>query len=212
MKRSLFILLTFLALTTFAQTKTINIRNYTFDFKTIFIDNEKGDSISQVELYQHNSKLLTHTLSQSEIDCNSESIELGTFETIGTTIIFYSYWASAGDAPVSPFGVRKQIYTVGKNGNLTLTKSELYIETSRQGLAENPGVNYLFLTPKNSIEKKQLKEYIKEVEQIYNGKFVLGATKNLLFKEVREKLKRQIQTATKYWEKNYTNKIGGYKI
>ena len=57
-----------------------------------------------------------------------------------------------------------------------------------------------------------MKEYISEVEQTYNGKFVFGTTRNLLFTEVRTKLKRQIQVATKGWKKQYADKIGGYKI
>ncbi len=212
MKRDLYIILTLLTVTTFGQTKTVNIRDNKFIFKTFLVDNENGDSTKQVELYRNSSKLLTHIISKFEGDCNSESIELGTFETTDTTVIFYSYWTRAGDAPVSPFGVRKQIYSVDKKGNLNLTKAELYLETSRQGWLENNGIKYLFSIPKNDKEKKQLKVYLNETEQTYNGKFVFGPTKHLLFKEVRAKLKRQIQIATKDWKKLYADKIGGYKI
>ena len=212
MKRNLFILLILLTLTSFGQTKTVSVNNYKFGFKTVFMANENGDSIKQIELYKEKLRLLTHIISKSEGDCNSESIELGTFETTETTITLYSYWTRAGDAPVSPFGVRKQIYSVDKNGNLKLTKAELYIETSRQGWGENKGIDYLFSTPKNDNQKKELIEYINDVEQTYNGKFIFGTAKDLLFTEVRIKLKRQIQAATKNWKKNYSDKIGGYKI
>ena len=143
-----------MTLTALGQTKTVSIRDNKFIFKTFLVDNENGDSIKQVELFRTNSKLLTHIILKSEGDCNSESIELGTFETTDTTIIFYSYWTRAGDAPVSPFGVRKQIYSVDRNGKLNLTKAELYIETSREGWTVNKGINYLFSIPKNNNEKK----------------------------------------------------------
>ncbi len=197
-----------MTVSTFAQTKTVSIRNYKFIFKTVLIENENGYPIKQVELYRNSSKLLTHIISKSEVDCNSESIELGSFEITDSKVLFYSFWSRTGDAPVSPFGVRKQIYSVDKNGNFSLTKSALYIETSRQDWTENKGINYLFLTPKNDYEKLQLKEYIKEVEQTYNGTFVIGITKNLLLREVKKKLKSQIHVATKNWKKKYTNKIG----
>lgn len=193
MKTSFLFILTFLAFTAFGQSRTVSVRDSGFIIKVILLDNENGDPIKQVELYRDNSKMLTHTISKSESDCNSESIELGTFETTDKTVVLYSYWTKAGDAPVSPNGVRKQIYSVDKNGKLNLTKAELYIET----WTENAGMDYLFSTPRDDDEKRQLKEYITAVEQAYNGTFIFGTARSSLLTEVRVKLRRQIQAATK---------------
>ena len=157
-------------------------------------------------------KLLTHTLSLEEGDCNSQSVALGTYETGSSALTFYSYWARAGDAPVSPYGVRKQVYRVDKAGNLYLQKGELYIETSRPGWWENRGIKYLFEAPQNDSERTALAQYISEAEKNYGGRFVLGKAKDRLFTEVRSKLKGPIQRATGTWKKYYADKLGGYKI
>ena len=212
MKKNLAILLTLFTLTTFGQTKSVSIRDTKFTFKTYFIDNENGDSIKQLDIYRDKTKLLTHTISKSEGDCNSEAIELGSYEIQDTTIIFYSYWTRAGDAPVSPYGVRIQVYNISTLGALTKGKSEIYIETSRQGWSGNKGINYLFNQPKTEKEKTELNEYIAEVEKEFSAKFVYDETKNKLLKKVKTKLQRQIQEKTKDWKKYYADKIGGYKI
>ena len=199
MKGCLFILVMFLSIAAIGQSRTVSIRNCKFTFKTVFKDNDSGDPIEQLALYRNERKLLTHTVSESVVDCNSESIELGAFDYTDSTITFYSYWATSGYV-IAPFGVRKQIYAVDKKGNLRLGQAALYIETSRRGWPENKGIKYLFVAPKNNHERAQLNDYIKAVERAYNGNFVSGAAKVLLFKEVKYRLKRQIQSATKTWK------------
>jgi hypothetical protein len=212
MKKYFFIILTILASVSFGQTKKVEIGNFKFSFKTKFINNKSGDSIKQIEIYRDNAKLITHIISEYDGDCNSESIELGDYEVTDTTLILFSYWTRAGDAPVSPFGVRKQIYQVDKSGKFNLIKSELYIETSRKGWKENKGIEYLYSTPINANQKKLLKEYIEEVEKKYNAKFVFGNYRTSLLSLVRTKLKKQILSKTKHWKDVYSNKIGGYKV
>ena len=212
MKNKLVIILSFLTFIAYGQKKNITVNNYQFTFKTVTEYNENGDSIKKIEVFRDKTKLLTHIINEVSGDCNSELIELGSYDTSDSTITFYSYWNRAGDAPVSPYGVRKQIYMVDETGKLLLTKSEIYIETSRQGWKENKGIELLFSSPKNDLEKKELKGYIAEVEKGYNAKFVFGATKDMLFKEVKTNLNNPIQKATKKWKIMYGDKFGGYKL
>ena len=58
-------------------------------------------------------------------------------------------------------------------------------------------MRYLFVSPKNEIEKRELKEYISTIEEAYNGKFVFGKEKELLFKEVKEALQRKMKSTWK---------------
>ncbi len=212
MKHNLLIIFSLLTLISYGQNKSITINNFQFTFKTIVEKNEDGDSIKKVEVFRDKTKLLSHTINEINGDCNSEAVELGNYDSTDSTIVFYSYWARAGDAPVSPYGVRKQLYKVNQTGKLFLAKSEIYIETSRQGWEDNKGIEFLFSPPKNDLEKKELKDYINEVEKNYTAKFVLGTDKDLLFEEVKTKLKKQIQKATKNWKPTYANKLGGYKM
>ena len=188
-----------------AQTTVKIINGSRFIFK-------KATAGKQLEIYRNNKKLFTHTISDIEGDCNSESVELGTFEIKDTTIIFYSYWTRAGDAPVSPYGVRKQVFSVDNMGNFKLSKAEIYIETSRQGWLDNKGIEFLFIKPKTNADRKQLQNYIHKTEKEFNAGFVFGAAKKMLFKEVKLKLKRQIRAATKNWKTSYADRMGSYKI
>jgi len=212
MKNKLVIILTLLTFIAYGQNKNVTINNYQFTFKTISENNEDGDSIKKIEVFRDKTKLLSHTIYEISGDHNSEAVELGSYNTSDSTITFYSYWNRAGDAPVSPYGVRKQIYTVDRNGKLILIDSEIYIETSRQGWKENKGIEFLFSAPQNDFDKKELKDYISSAEKDYDAKFVFGTTKELLFKEVKTKLKSQIEKATKNWKMTYGDKFGGFKL
>lgn len=212
MKNTLLILFILFHATAFAQTKVALINGNEFTFKSYLLENESGDSIKNVDIFRGNTKLLSHTILKAEGDHNSESIEVGSYEIKDTTIIFYSYWSRAGDAPVSPYGVRKQIYSVNKKGFLNLNNSQIYMETSRTGWAEGKGIEYLFTIPKNEEEVNQLNKYKADVEKEYHSKFVLEKDKNLLMKEVKFKLRTQIKESTKHWKAVYSNILGGYKI
>ncbi|MEI6766707.1 MAG: hypothetical protein WCM76_13820 [Bacteroidota bacterium] len=211
MKNKLVIIFSLLTLIAYGQNKTVTINNYNFSFNNISEYNENGDSIIRVEVLRDKTKLLTHTINEIIGDCNSESVELGCYDIVDSTIIFYSYWTHAGDAPASPYGARKQIYTVDPTGKLLLTKSEIYIEAGSQS-KENRGIEFLFSSPKNDFEKKELSVYIDAVEKKYNAKFVAGKSKDVLLKEVKIKLDKQIKKTTKHWKSLYADKIGGYKI
>ncbi len=210
MKNTLLLLL-FLPLFAYPQSaKTVTVGGYPFVFKTIGLPAESGET-EKVEVWRGTQKLLAHTLSLQEGDCNSESVELGTYQTNSATITFYSYWARAGDAPVSPYGVRKQIYQVDEKGHLRFRSGQLYVETGRPGWPENKGIEFLSEAPKSDFERAALATYIKETEAGYGGRFVFGNAQQALFREVRSKLKAPIKRATGNWKEGYANKLGGYK-
>ena len=212
MKNTLILFFIILQTTAFAQTKVELVNGNEFTFKSYLLENESGDSIKNLVVFRGNTKLLSHTILKAEGDHNSEAIEVGSYEIKDTTVIFYTYWSRAGDAPVSPYGVRKQIYAVNKKGVLNLHSSQIYIETSRSGWAENRGIEYLFTKPKNEAEVNELSIYKADVEKEYNSKFVLEKDKNLLMKEIKTKLRSQIKESTKHWKATYSNRLGGYKI
>lgn len=199
--------------TSSGQTKTAHVGGQDFVFKTQALPNENGmDSIRKLTLYRDGKSLLTHTLHETAGDHNSEEVALGTFETTDSTIIFYSYWSRAGDAPASPYGVRKQVYSVGANGALRRTHALLYIETARSSVWAHKGIMYLFDPPQNAAQEAALQEYRRGVETKYGGRFVQGKAKDALFREVRAKLKKEIADATRGWKERYSNILGGYKI
>lgn len=167
------------------------------------IENEDEFSGANIELYRNNRKLLTHTLLYSSGDCNSETVELGVYKVIDNTIVFYSYWALSGDAPVSPYGVRKQVYEVDENGRLALSYSRIYLEATRAGWGQDDyeGVSYMYEEPSDDREREMLSKYKKAVERDYNARFVRnGSEKQQLFDEVRLVLKKEIDKATSGWE------------
>ncbi len=210
-------LIFFLLLTGFyaasGQTQNRRVGGQDFVFKTESRLNEDApDSIRKLTLYRDGKPLLTHTIHETAGDHNSEAVALGTFETTDSTIVFYSYWSRAGDAPASPYGVRKQVYSVGQNGTLRRTHAVLYIETARSGEWAHKGITYLFDPPQNAAQEAALQQYIREVETQYGGRFVRGRAQKALFREVRTKLKKEIAEATRNWKERYSNMLGGYKI
>ena len=207
------ILFTVLCINVFGQTKTVIINNNNFFFKTTNTkDDNAGGYIKQLDIYKNKIKVLSYTLLKTEGDCNSQSVELGNYEIVDSTIIFYTYWAMAGDAPVSPYGVRKQTYIITAKGKLHFNNREIYIETSRRGWKENKGIEYLFTKPTNAKHRKQLKKYVSIVEKEYKATFTFGLAKTALVKAVKFKLKKEIEQNTYHWKLSYADKIGGCKI
>lgn len=174
-------------------------------FTLVQIDKDNGYVLPQsvLELYRNGKKLLTHTMTYIEGDCNSETVELGAYKIGKNEITFYSYWALQGDAPVSPYGVRKQVYNVDNNGRLRRTHSTIYLEAMRSGWGKDDyqGVDFIYENPTNESEKKLLDNYKKAIERDFHATFILSdSNKKLLFEEVRTILKDKIDKATSGWE------------
>ena len=189
--------------------ENILISNTEFTIENITNIAKSQIPIKEIELYRGNKKLLSHTISYADGDCNSIVVELGKYEIRSDSIIFYSYWALTGDAPVSPYGVRKQIYVVQNDGQLDLINGKIYLEAFKAGWGEGKykGVDYIYTPPTNKEEKALLAEYKKAIEQEYNASFVVGNRKKRLFKEVRSKLEKEIKAATKGWAE-YNSSFG----
>jgi len=186
-----------------SQTQTKIINGTTF--KIVTVSNEEKQT-EYIEIYRNDKKILTHITSRFDGDCSSENIELGAYKIKDASFVFYTYWASADRMEHNkyPFGFRKQVYTVKKNGKLHLTKSKLYIESYVGDDWElHKGMKYLKIEPQTAAEANLLKDYISKVEKKYFGIFVLGKNRDVLEKEVRKKIGNLIFENTKYWEEVY---------
>ncbi len=196
----------------FSQTKKI-INGIEFEFISKTDSDNFSDGKEFVEIFRKNKKLITHTIYELIGDCSSENLELGTYEIVNNTIHFYSYWASTDrmGQNIYPFGFRKQIYSVNKNGIIYLISSKLYIEDFPNSFEipsniktpddyNNYRANYIYLLSKKS---KKIKSYLSTIEKMYAGEFVFGKEKEKLENEVRLKLKEKIELHTDGWEKYY---------
>lgn len=156
-----------------------------------------------LEIYRNDEKILEHILSSIEGDSNSVSVELGTYEVKDSTVILYSYWALQGDAPVSPYGVRKQVYIIDCKDQPRLIDSAIYLEAMRSGWGESDykGVDFIYKNPENKEDKYLLELYKKAVERDYNAKFVTDKVlKDNLFQEVCSILRDKIDAVTIDWD------------
>lgn len=180
------------------------INGFKYEFKEESIDNLDAEG-QRVKLYRIDSsgtkkQLLSHILISSRGDCNSNSLEIGDYKISDSTLTFYSFWCTMGDAPVSPYGARKQIYKIHKDGKITLQSSAIYIETTVTYWNENEGIQYLEKQPKNETERLALNRYIQKVEKEYHATFVLGDNAQQLISDVKEALDEQIQHETGDWD------------
>lgn len=186
-----------------SQTQTKIINGTTF--KIVAVSNEEKQT-EYIEIYRNDKKILAHITSRFDGDCSSENIELGAYEIKDASFVFYTYWASADRMQHNryPFGFRKQVYAVKKNGKVHLTSSKLYIESYVGDDWEvHKGMKYLKIEPQTAAEANLLKDYISKAEKEYFGNFVLGKNRDALEKEVRKKIGNLIFENTKYWEEVY---------
>lgn len=206
MKKNKAILIIFLVLIynlCLSQSEVKLINGQKFTINTVSIN----DTIQTefIEIYRNKKKLISHILLNNEGDYSSENIEIGDYDIIVDSIIFYSYWTS-GDRMgknIYPYGFRKQTYQVSNDGSLNLVKSELYIETYVNNWTTHKGMKYLFNAPNAENAKTLFKDYVAKAEKMYSGSFVFGKEKDNLEIEIREKLKNKISAETNYWEEVY---------
>lgn len=190
----------------FGQEKTAKINNNSFDFKII---NNENSSEKILKISRDNKQpIITHTIHKDDGDCSGIQLELGTYEIQADQIIFYTYWAAADLQGILlyPFGFRKQIYDVKKNGDLELSEATIYIEEDYINDKKQEGLKFLNIKPKNKSDEQLLNHYVNVVELKYRSRFVNGKEKDFLSSEVREKLKQEILTETKDWKETYGGK------
>lgn len=174
--------------------------------KTLHLSRKMGKT------FQH---LLQHTLFYEDGDHNSTVLELGDYEVQGDRIVFYSYWANAGDAPTSYSGVRKQVYQVSHKGRVTLKESQLYIDSgwrSEEYEASDHGGQYIDKKLNSPEQNLALQKYIRLIEKKFGGKFVFLEEAKHLIKEVKTKLETEIQKNTADWKKDSSFQSFGVRI
>jgi len=180
-----------------------------FKFEQIEEEGEIGYPIRTLVMYRKDEggwkKLLSHTLDERSGDHNSIAIELGSYKVEGNKVIFYSYWAKAGDAPASPYGARKQVYRVeNATAKVRFYEASLSIDTGPMSMESEKtqgGSAYLTTVIRTEQERGWFRDYIRLVEQNYGGDFVYGEDAFELKQEVRASMKDRIAEATKDWEK-----------
>ena len=179
----------------FASSQEITINNHHFTIVTEKYDlyASKGEVM---RFYRdiHDKKPLFHLiLNDATGGCSSRSLEDGAYEIEGDKIKLYSFFHRQGDAYSEPYGAKIMEYEVLNSGELKKISSKVYIETAQRGYENNRGMNYLFQAPKTEQEKRELLDYIKQVEEEYLSTFLLGEEGKFLIKEVKEALKRKVK-------------------
>ncbi|SFV53835.1 hypothetical protein MNB_SV-14-1770 [hydrothermal vent metagenome] len=180
-----------------ASLEHITINNYDFSIvkEDYHIYDSKG-KIMKMYLEENNNNLtfvLRLTLHDETGGCTSRSIQKGAYEINGSVITLYNYWDRKGKAYLAPYGWRIQKYKVLSSGKLKQIFGQIYLESTKQSYENDSGLKYLFTSPKTDEERAKKEEYIKEIEQKYKAKFVLGKEKNRLKEEVEEALKRKLK-------------------
>lgn len=117
---------------------------------------------------------------------------------------------AASDAPVSPWGARKQVYSVNESGGLKREASYLYIESGRAGWPENDGVEFLYTQPQTESDEGRYMDYVKKMESEYEGTFVFGKNADSLVNEVKSRFKDYLLTLKKSWRQSENS--FGFKI
>lgn len=148
---------------------------------------KKGDS--------DNSKpCFSFTLENQSGGCGEQSRQEGTYELNGTQLTLYSHWDRSGKAYDTPKGDRIQHYKIDKNGSVTFLDGRLYIETESKNYDKQSAIQYLYESPKNTIEENALERYKKRVEEYFKGKFVHDNERKQLHKQVQNALMKKRKT------------------
>jgi len=186
----------------FSKNDTIKIGEHNFVIKYFStISGVCNDPDKEIKIYQGQKSVLRHIIHQGSCDSNSVAYEMGNCIAGDSCIILYSFWCRQGDTPISPFGARKQVYTIDDKGQLRMTDSQFYLERCYyDGYNEIcNGMKYLHETPKTKEEKQIFRKHINQLQKEYKARFVFGEESDLLLKEVRGVMKDQIQEYTHYW-------------
>jgi hypothetical protein len=185
-----------------ASLEHLSINKY--DFSSVIEHYDIYDSKGVVmKLYREEknknlSFVLRLTLQDSTGNCSSRSMEDGSYEVNGSTIILYSLWTRRGKAYLTPYGARIQHFEIQNDGTLKQTSGQIYLETTRRKHDNNSGMKYLFTPAKTDEEKKEFNAYVKEVERIYSASFISKDDEvKALIKEVKMALKRKMKSTWK---------------
>lgn len=187
---------------------TVTISGFSYIIKKVEENgNELGEKVTYIHFKSLHQKAEKNTLKEHCLydgigDCNSESIELGGYKISDSSVTFYSFWCHTGDAPVSPWGARKQVFSPNRSGKLEMVYSELYLEAGNPGWPETKGVEFLHEPVQTKADREDFHNYILLMEKKYQADFVYGKRADSLLKETRAFLKSEISRNTKHWKPN----------
>ena len=164
--------------------------------------NEYGDKGIEMKLYQTEASkdalpLFSFTLENQSGSCGAKSTQEGMYEINGTHMTLYTHWDRSGREYNAPRGDRIQHYEIDKNGTVTFKDGKLYIERQAKSYDKESGMLFLFKEAVTSTQKENLKQYIRSVEEIFEGKFVFGEEAKQLHEKVDKALMKKKQTRWK---------------
>jgi hypothetical protein len=200
-----------LELVTAQHIQKIQLRGFEFTFKTGGSNVGDVDDDSVLFIYRGNKQLLSHVLLQNWGDCNSVSVEMGKYFIGDSTLTFYTFWAHMGDANQSPYGARRQVYTINAEGKIKQTEGTFYEELVdyKLGMIEEGALFDTVFSPEQ-LKAKSL-EYLAEAEAAYHAKFVSGAEAEALLALTRKKLGEIYIRQTGDWEESPWGKSMGFR-
>ncbi len=195
--KKILLILAILSQYIFASVEQVTINKHEFRIvtKSYDVEDTKG---KYIKLYKDEKMLFRFTLKDSTGSCSAKSLIDGHYEIEGNKITLYSFWNRRGKAYLAPYGARIQIYEVLTSGELKLISARVYVEASKYKLDKDSGMRFLFKTPKNKIEKKELQQYVSEIEKQYVAEFIFGEEAKLLIQEVRESLRRKMKSSWRH--------------
>jgi len=173
--------------------------NFTILKESYDLYNSKGKSM---KIYREESDedlhfLMTFVLEDKSGGCSGKSIQEGTYKIEADKITFYTSWDRQGDAKEEPFGARKEVYKIGRDGKMHLLKSQFYIEDHARKKHDKSGMQYLFTPPVNADEKALLQAYVTSMQNHFKGEFMLDDAAVKLQEEVQKALH---QTPKSVWK------------
>jgi len=134
-------------------------------------------------------------------NCSGKSIQRGVWQSDGEVLVLYTLWTRSGSIREAPYGAKIARFRLQPDGSLKQTSAKIYIESHRKMRHDTSGMPYLFHEPKNDSEKALLQAYMRQMEKVYGGKFVVGKEAEALLHEVREEIKKEEKREQSVWKK-----------
>lgn len=196
---SLFLIITQLLFSAELKHVTMGHQDFSIVTESYDIYGSKGEVMKFYKEERNNDLtfVLRLTMTDHTGSCADKAIQEGAYEINRTNITLYSFWDRRGKAYDAPYGARVAHYKLSDDRTLVKEASYIYIESERKKYNDESGMKYLFTPPQNEEERKELQNYIEDVERQYKGTFVYGDEAKVLIKEVKKALKRKMQRA---WE------------
>lgn len=176
-----------------ASLEHITIRDHDFSIVTEKYDiyDSKGEVMKLYREERNNDLrfVLSFTLKDSTGTCSDKSMQQGSYEINGNTIVLYTLWERKGRVYDAPYGAKIERYEVSEEGDVVQTSSRLYVETSIQSEDDESGMRFLFSPPKTLSDKQQFDAYIQNVQRQFKGTFVFSNEAEDLIDEVKNAIR-----------------------